>query len=283
MYKAFFASAASTVSPIFYTLDTFRGTLLLDESDFRFTEKESDIVKILNNGNVAGFPVLRQSMNQKREFDPRAFSVFGPKVVAMRHAFDDGALESRFLTEEIGQREVSPDIPTNLPEAQEDEARMLRRKLLMYRLRERNRVHIDPTLVDSGRSARMNQILVPLLSIVPSEAERRAIERVAARVEQDLRVDRALSAEASVLLVLLECFHASSGSAVRVSDVAQGLVARIGREWGETLTPRYVGEIIRKRLHLQTRKSHGTYAVPSSEYDKIRVLAARYGVLDETI
>jgi hypothetical protein len=102
-------------------------------------------------------------------------------------------------------------------------------------------------------------------------------------VEQDLRVDRALSAEASVLLVLLECFHASSGSAVRVSDVAQGLVARIGREWGETLTPRYVGEIIRKRLHLQTRKSHGTYAVPSSEYDKIRVLAARYGVLDETI
>lgn len=34
-YKAFFASGASTVSPIFHILDAFRGTLILDEADFR--------------------------------------------------------------------------------------------------------------------------------------------------------------------------------------------------------------------------------------------------------
>jgi len=37
-YKAFFASGASTVSPIFHTLDTFKGTLIFDEADFRFTD-----------------------------------------------------------------------------------------------------------------------------------------------------------------------------------------------------------------------------------------------------
>ena len=33
-YKGFFASGASTVSPIFHTLDAFRGTLIFDEADF---------------------------------------------------------------------------------------------------------------------------------------------------------------------------------------------------------------------------------------------------------
>jgi hypothetical protein len=40
-YKAFFASGASTVSPIFHTLDAFRGTLIVDEADFRFSDENS--------------------------------------------------------------------------------------------------------------------------------------------------------------------------------------------------------------------------------------------------
>ena len=62
-YKGFFASGASTVSPIFHTLDAFRGTLIFDEADFRFSDERAEIVKILNNGNVSGLPVLRTMMN----------------------------------------------------------------------------------------------------------------------------------------------------------------------------------------------------------------------------
>jgi hypothetical protein len=83
-YKAFFASGASTVSPIFHTLDAFRGTLIFDEADFRFSDERAEIVKILNNGNVRGLPVLRTMMNRQREFNPQAFQVFGPKIVATR-------------------------------------------------------------------------------------------------------------------------------------------------------------------------------------------------------
>ena len=54
-YKPFFASGASTVSPIFHTLDTFRGTLIFDEADFRFSDEKAELVKILNNGNAKGF------------------------------------------------------------------------------------------------------------------------------------------------------------------------------------------------------------------------------------
>lgn len=68
--KPFFASAASTISPVFYTLDLFRGTLILDEADFRYSDIQADITKILNNGSVAGFPVLRQTQNMQKAFDP---------------------------------------------------------------------------------------------------------------------------------------------------------------------------------------------------------------------
>ena len=107
-YKAFFASGASTVSPIFHILDAFGGTLILDEADFRFSDEKAEIVKILNNGNVRGIPVLRTMMNRQREFNPQAFQVFGPKIVASRGTYHDQGLESRFITEEMGGRKLRP-------------------------------------------------------------------------------------------------------------------------------------------------------------------------------
>src|SRR5258708_1076722 len=99
-YKPIFASGASTVSPLFRILDAFRGTMIIDEGDFRFSDERAEIIKILNNGNAKGFPVLRSepSLNAK-EYNPRAYAVFGPKLVATRGFFEDRALESRCLTE----------------------------------------------------------------------------------------------------------------------------------------------------------------------------------------
>ena len=45
-YKPFFASGASTVSPIFHVLDAFGGTLVLDEADLRFSDATADLTKI---------------------------------------------------------------------------------------------------------------------------------------------------------------------------------------------------------------------------------------------
>src|SRR5262249_59500096 len=67
-YKPFFASGASTVSPIFHTLDAFRGTLIFDEADFRFSDEKAEIVKILNNANVPAFPLLPPVMTQPPTF-----------------------------------------------------------------------------------------------------------------------------------------------------------------------------------------------------------------------
>src|SRR5258708_22211638 len=174
-YKAFFASGASTVSPLFHLLDSIRGTLIVDEADFRFSDENAQLVKILNNGNTRGFPVLRTMLTAKREFVPRAFNVFSPKLIAMRHGFDDPALHSRFITEEMGQRELRDDIPISLPDEQKSEALALRNKLLAYRFAHLAAASIDPLLADPELSPRGNQILLPLLSIVDDEPTREEI------------------------------------------------------------------------------------------------------------
>ena len=277
-YKTFFASGASTVSPIFHTLDTFRGTLIFDEADFRFSDEKSELVKIFNNGNAKGFPVLRTAMTVKKEFDPRAFNVFGPKIVAMRRSFEDQALESRFLTEEMGQRSLRDDIPINLPDAQKEEARSLRNRLLMYRFQSLERIRVDESLVDPSLSPRLNQILVPLLSIIDDERLQEEVRDSVKSFDQDLYAERSASAEAGILEILAEMLSEPGRANIPVSEVTAAFVGRFGQEYERPITNRFIGGILRKRLRLSTYKSHGVYVVPATEKPKVDQLCIRYGV-----
>lgn len=281
-YKAFFASGASTVSPIFHTLDTFRGTLILDEADFRFSDEKSELVKILNNGNVDGFPVLRTAVTVKREFDPRAFNVYGPKIIAMRRAFEDQALESRFLTEDMGQRKLRTDIPINLPDEQREEACLLRNQLLMYRFRCLHGLAVNRSLVDPSLSPRLNQILVPLLSIVDDGLLREELRQTVRSLEHELYAERSASAEAGVLEVLAELFAADPDApTIAVSDITTAFVARFGADYERPISNRFIGGVLRKRLRLVTYKSHGVYVVPASEKTKADELCVRFGVVEQ--
>jgi hypothetical protein len=277
-YKPFFASGASTVSPIFHTLDMFRGTLVFDEADFRFSDEKSELVKIFNNGNVRGFPVLRTAITNKHEFDPRAFNVYGPKIVAMRKSFDDPALESRFITEEMGQRSLRHDIPINLPDTQKEEALQLRNKLLTYRFETLQRARIDETLRDPRLSARLNQILIPLLSIIESARLRAAIQESSRGLDDRMYADRSTTIEAGVLEVLDDLFRRDEEAPVAVAAVAAAFAERYGREYERPITARFAGGVLRNRLRLMTYKSHGVYVLPASERPKVAELCVRYGV-----
>lgn len=278
--KAFFASGASTVSPIFHTLDTFRGTLIFDEADFRFSDEKSELVKIFNNGNVRGFPVLRTAMTAQREFNPQAFNVYGPKVVAMRKAFEDSALESRFLTEEMGQRSLRRDIPINLPDIQKYEAKLLRNQLLMYRFNMLHDIKIDVTLADSSLSPRLNQILMPLLSIIKDESLRNGIREAVRSFDQKLYAERSSSMEAGVLEILQSMYSRGVDSAISISEITSTFINQFSKEFDRPVSARVIGGVLRKRLRLLTYKSHGVYVLPITEKSKVAELCIRYGVID---
>lgn len=276
-YKGFFASGASTVSPIFHTLDMFKGTLIFDEADFRFSDEKAELVKILNQGNVKGFAVLRAQVTASKEFEPRAFTVYGPKIIAMRGSYEDRALESRFLTEEMSGRSMRADIPISLPEAQETEARELRCKLLMYRLQHRFLSGIDPSLADPRLEPRMNQILLPLLSVAPTEEAREAIRSYAAQVQEGVVSDRAGSTEGQLLSVIAASV-AGDRSTLPLQEIVTLFVERFGSEYERPITNRFLGGVLRNRLGLPLYKTNGVIAVSLRDRGRLAALLTRYGV-----
>ena len=263
-YKAFFGSGASTVSPLFHIQDAFRGTLVLDEADFRLSDEKAEVVKILNNGNVAGMPVLRTMQNGKGELQPRAFQVFGPKVLASRGSYEDQALESRFLTDVMGGRSVREGIPINLPDAYREEARALRNKLLMYHFRNRHSAAIDPSLVDDALEARRNQVLVPLLSVAPDGAARMAIGELSQQdsTSQEDDIERCL------VNLVRELTAAAPGKHLSIAAITETLRTS-GEAAYKGIPPKLVGALIRGRLGLATVKRRGTYVIPQDQLAKL--------------
>ena len=279
-YKPIFASGASTVSPLFRILDAMRGTLIIDEGDFRFSDEKAEIVKILNNGNARGFPVLRSESVNGREFSPRAYTVFGPKLVSTRGFFQDRALESRCLTEETGGQKLREDIPINLTALYKQEALELRNKLLMFRFRNFGKCQIDPALVDRSIEPRLAQIFVPLLSVIEDAEARNALRQVARDYDRDLVADRGMDMEAQVLQVIHDTLEGAPDGRAPVKDVASWFADRYGEEYDKKVTAKWIGSVIRKKLHLKTQKSHGIFLIAPSEAPKLLRLYEKYGIED---
>jgi hypothetical protein len=277
-YKPVFASGASTVSPIFHILDAFRGTLVIDEGDFRWSDDKADIVKILNNGNVRGLPVLRTEVSRSGEFNPRAFQVYGPKIVATRGFYDDRALESRFITEETGQRSLRRDIPINLPASYKEEALRLRNKLLLYRFRNFGRKRAVDAYVDPALEPRLNQIFVPLLSVVGDPDVRAELREIARARNREIVADRGMDVEAQVLEVIKDL--AGQQSKLAIAEVTAAFIERYGREYDRPITNKWIGYLIRRKLNIKTQKSHGVFAIPLAENERLKRLYEKYGLLD---
>jgi hypothetical protein len=252
-YRGFFASGASTVSPIFHTLDSFGGTLVLDEADLRFSDKTADLVKILNNGTVRGLPVLRTLQNRNKEFNPAAFSVFGPKLIAMRGSFRDLALESRFLTEDMAKGSLRADIPIQMPDAQALEAQTLRNRLLQFRLMKLASIKPRPETLIAGIDPRLNQMAMPLLSLVEDAELRDQISHYLRARHLELGDGMKSAPEARVLAALRSTFEQSDRTLIPLSKIVEAANAS---DTGDRVSARDAGHILRSAA-IALRKSHG--------------------------
>jgi hypothetical protein len=275
-----FASAASTVSPLFRLLDSFRGTLVLDEGDFRYSDEKSEVVKILNNGNARGFPVLRTEVSRQREFDPKAYHVFGPKLIATRGFFQDRALESRCVTEDLRSGSLRAGIPLNLDESHREEALRLRNQLLLFRLRNFHSTRSSGRAPDSGLEPRLEQIFGPLLSIIRDEEARVRVRGALRTLNDDLDDERAESVEAEVLSVIRDLVARGPAERLAIQDITAEFTIRFGAAYEKRITPRWIGSIIRRRLGLKPSRSTGVFTLGPEDVARLGALYKRYGVAD---
>ena len=278
-----FASGASSVAPLFHLLDRFSGTLILDEADFRFSDAKAEIAKILNNGNVKGFPVLRCESKNGREFNPRAFQVFGPKLIGMRGQFDDQALESRFITETTGNQSLRTEIPINLPEEQRWEALRLRNKLLAFRFRNYHRYDGCEVSLGDNIEPRLNQILSPLAVMMDDDQVKEAIKAYARESHDRLQSERDASLEAQLLIIIRLLAETDAKTGIAIKEITAIFNRSFGKDFPRKTTAKWIGGIIRRRLNLRTEKSHGIFVVAPAEQAKLALLYERYGVTDEDV
>ena len=281
-YKPIFASGATSTAGVFRMIDAFGGTLVIDEADFRYSDEKADLVKIFNNGNQPDLPVIKIEVSANKEFNPRAFQVFGPKIVASRGFFEDKALESRFITEEMGQRRLRDDIPISLPKSHKEEARRLRNKLLLYRFHNLGKKKADAALVDRSIEPRLNQIFVPLLSVIDDPELRKEVRSLARQYHSDMITARGMDIEAQLLDVIRGLFAQPEKTDPSVKNITDAFLARYGEDYQlQRITPKWIGTILRRTLQLRTRKNrHGVFVIPFTETPKLEQLYERYGIVE---
>lgn len=278
-YKACFAGGATTVSPIFRIIEMYKGvTLIFDEADFRFSGADQEIIKILNCGYMRGMPVLRTEGdgNNRR---PTSFDVFSPKIIATRREFEDKALESRCLTQ-VMAGQPRRDIPRHLPKSFEDEAQELRNKLLMFRLRNYGTMEVDLSLEDYSLDSRVNQVALPVLSILKDESIRKEVYEHLQGLQQSLNMqkrdqDPALIVEALIVLV-------KARKALSYGDVAKQINELSGLSSLDqfVLSPPKIGRINKDVFRLELRTVNGSrqFAPSVENLTKLKALAQQYNL-----
>jgi len=279
-YRPIFTAGATTTSPIFRILDQVHGTLILDEADFSHSDEKSDLVKILNTGYQKGMAVLRTE--GKGVFEVKSYDVYGPKIVATRQNFNDQALESRFLIEDMGRVRLREGIPIRLDDSFRDEARELRNKLLLWRFRNYHTpLSFDDKLAE-GLHPRLQQIIIPLLAIMPSDDVRQTLIIHAKRYNEELIADRGLSWESEVILAILRLQDRNQVDGLTIKEIAAEVNSEL--EIGETLTARKIGWILRSKLQLKPHRTNKGFTLSlSKSEDRLDFWRDRLGITDADI
>lgn len=241
----------------------------------------SEIVKILNTGYQKGMPVLRSE--GKGTFEVKAYDVFCPKIVATRETFSDKALESRFLVEEMGAGKLRADISRTLDETFYFDAECIRNKLLMWRLKN----YFEPLArreeVIEGIHPRLNQIVIPLLSIIKDEAIRNNLKTFIIKYNDYLVADRGLSWESDIVFAILRLEYETKENEITVKQIADE-VNRESDISDDTLQARKVGWYLRSKLQLKPYKTRKGFILSFKENRKrLDMWKERFGITDADI
>jgi hypothetical protein len=233
------------------------------------------MIKILNSGFMKGMPVLRSEGNSKKSFDVKAYNVFGAKIIATRQLYKDTALESRMITEDMNLNSPRADVPYNIPDCFWDEALEIRNQLLMFRFCNKGKSKIKPELEDRSIEPRLNQIAVPLMSIIDDAELIQGIKKQIKEYNENIKTDRTLSYHYQILESICELID-SNYSHPTMKQIAEVYNRDLGYQ--ETVTAKKMGYFVRKLLDLKTEKTRDGYVLSESNKDKIEILRKRHGI-----
>lgn len=278
-YRSVFLNGSASVSSIFRIINDVKCTLILDEADFRISDTNSEIVKILNSGFQKGIPVFRSEAtgNKTKSYDPTAYDVFCPKIIATRKDFTDDALESRCLSNPM-EALTRDDIPENLEGDFESRSLLLRNKLVMFRFQKLNGGISKEPLPKIDIEPRLKQIISPLYRVINDPLGQDIILNFIRMKQREVTNRRYGSFEGELLRSLLQ----------RLEKDQEPTMKAITEVYNQTfagkyqLKPKSVGAIIEQTFHLEKKRSaRGIYisSNPKNE-EQIEKLKIKFGITE---
>lgn len=273
-YKAFFCGGATTAAAIFRVIERFKGTLVVDEADFDRTDISSKITKILNCGYQKGFPIVICEMNKEKNFEPKAYDVFSPKILATRKDFKDKALESRCLVERIDGKNRQ-DIPLELTSEFNKESQLLRNKLLMFRFRNLGKKRIDIKLKDNSIEPRLNQIILPIYSVINAKDTKNEIKELVRKYNKSIIENRGMQIEADIIEIIYKLYKIKSGS-LSIKEITDKINQN---EEYKKQSHRYIGQIVKELSLEKNRANKGVYIVRNHKNEqRLKELMTKFGL-----
>lgn len=287
-FRVIFANGAITPAPIFRMLERYQGTLVLDEADFGKQSGEwSEIVKILNSGYHTGSPVLRMEKIGGR-FEPKAYRVYSPKIIASRRPFADDALTSRCIV--VPMRTTRrQDLPLNLPPDFAEETLLLRNQLLAFRLQHLTDLRPEIIYLRNGHEPRLSQVLSPLHQMMPGQDA--FLDGLEEKMQKRLHIDRASTLAAEIVQALWTLYDIEDKETPLTMKLITKQVKQQLTDGGEgeddlkKVTPRRVGSILRRELGL----AECIYRIAGQNLsalrwvgDEMEYLKARFGLSSNT-
>jgi hypothetical protein len=88
--------------------------------------------------------------------------------------------------------------------------------------------------------------------------------------------DRGTDTEAQILEIIRT--HFAADSSMSVKDITSIFIERHQDDYERKVTSKWIGHLIRNKLHLKTLKSHGVFVIPPVEEEKLTRLYERYGI-----
>jgi DNA primase len=179
-YRLIISTGISTTASYKDAIDTYRGTLFLDEMDI--SDKFDDRMVLLNVGAMKKQAKVWKMVEMvmpdgTRRQRAEMANVYGPKLITMYGRFKDEATENRCITFELSQHSPyelkKKGVPLEVPPQFYTERLTIVNKLVRWRL-ERWQVdefQIAEELTDYTISTRHNQVMRPLKHIAKDDRD----------------------------------------------------------------------------------------------------------------
>ncbi len=232
-------TASATIASIFRVIEMWHPTVFFDETEVYMKKDRSELLNLLNNGYRRGFFALRAEESKAGGYEVKPYECFGFKALAGTKDLMD-TLKSRCIVFSMSKatREIRQEID-------EDWAKAIREKLLMYRFKMLSKKELPerPNVL----RGRLRELFDPLIIVAPI-TEKNPIIQQAQKIESILKEEEETSLESIIFKAILEIYQSTQEEKIAIADISKIVNEKF--EVDEMVRNITVG-IIAKRLGFQ--------------------------------